>query len=427
MDGFSRKKLESIRQSGDHRFHGLLKPSQLHSATHYDFDALLAEAESILDASPHPVDGILNFWDFPASAIHAFLCERFDVPGPSIGSVVQCDHKYWSRVEQQKAVPESVPAFHVFDPFDENARAGIPLEYPFWVKPVLSYSSYLAFPVNNDKDLQEAMRGLRDGAQRFGKPFLDMVDHIRPPPDGEFTNPHLCLAESPIEGQQCTVEGFVLGGEVQCHGIIDTHWYDDDSEPSRYQYPSRLPGPVQDRMIDTSRRLLRHIGYDNAGYNIEYYYDAEKDTIGLLEINSRVSQSHSDIFEKVDGRSNHEIAVCVAEGRTPQTPSREGTYAVAAKFFVRTFIEDGLVKRIPTAQEIESVEQAFPGTLVQLSVEEGMRLSDILDEDTYSHRLAMVHTAAEDEAALLRKYAQIEEKLPFHVEPLAAKPRLVAR
>lgn len=424
LDGFNREKLEAIRQSDSHRFHGLLEVSQVSGAQEFDFEALLKEATKTLEGFQGSVDGIVNFWDFPASAIHAILCERYDLPGPSLESVVKCDHKYWSRLEQKKVVPKLVPEFHAFDPFDEKARDSIPMDYPFWVKPFLSYSSYLAFPVKDDKTFYAAMAALRQGADRYGEPFLDMMDHVEGPVDRDVQNPHLCLAEAPLMGHQCTVEGFCLHKKTHSHGIIDTHWFGDDSDRSRYQYPSKLPEGVQAAMERASSRLMEHIGYDYAGFNIEYYHDAERDRFSLLEVNSRVSQSHSHIFEMVDGRSNHEIAVSVAEGQEPQMPSRQGTHPVAAKFFMRSFIEDGYVETVPSREQVSAVEQEFPGTLVQLSVEPGMRLSQILDQDTYSHRLAMVHTAARDEKELIRRFDEIQNRLRFGIRPLETSPTL---
>lgn len=424
LDDFNRKKLQAGRGAKGLTFHGLLETHRIAGAQHFDFEGLLTEAEKVLDGFPGSVDAIVNCWDFPASAIHAILCRRFGLPGPTLQSVAKCDHKYWSRLEQQQAIPEVTPRFYVFDPFDEQARETIPLAPPFWVKPFFSYSSYLAFPVVREEDFPEAVVQLREGADRYGKPFFDSVNHMTEAPNGDLANPNLCLAEEAIHGQQCTVEGYSIKGDVESHGIVDTHWFDDDSGFSRYQYPSALPAEVQERLVTLSCRLVRQIGYDDAGFNIEFYHDPKRREIKILEINSRVSQSHSHIFEQVDGRSNHEIAVALAQGKRPDMPSGEGTYPVAAKLFVRRFSEDGVVKRVPARHEIERIEREFPGTRVQLSVAPGMHLSQVLDQDTYSYRLAMVHTAARDEPSLIERFVQIQSRLRFEVEPLTPPARV---
>ena len=51
-------------------------------------------------------------------------------------------------------------------------------------------------------------------------------------------------------------------------------------------------------MIRITEKIISHIGFDNSAFNIEYYWDRGRDKIWLLEINTRVSQSHSDVLKK---------------------------------------------------------------------------------------------------------------------------------
>lgn len=99
----------------------------------------------------------------------------------------------------------------------------------------------------------------------------------------------------------------------------------------------KLANRVRTRMAAITKRVMKHIGYDNAAFNIEYFWDEPHNRIWLLEINTRISQSHSDLFEKVDGVSNHQITVDLALGQRPQMPRGEGLFPRAAKFFHRVF------------------------------------------------------------------------------------------
>ena len=69
----------------------------------------------------------------------------------------------------------------------------------------------------------------------------------------------------------------------------------------RYEYPSSLPDPVKRRMRDAARRVIEATGLDDSPFNMEFYYREHDDSIALLEINARISKSHSPIFEKVEG------------------------------------------------------------------------------------------------------------------------------
>ena len=110
--------------------------------------------------------------------------------------------------------------------------------------------------------------------------------------------------------------------------------------------------------------------------------------------------------------------VDVGLGIAPRMPHREGPYGVAAKQMLRVF-EDGRVERVPSEAEIRRVEAAFPGTLVQLNVAPGMRLSELRHQDSFSWELGVLFTGAEDRDALDARIAQCRRMLPFTIAPLA--------
>jgi hypothetical protein len=235
---------------------------------------------------------------------------------------------------------------------------------------------------------------------------------------------HHCIAEAIISaGRQFTLEGYVLRGEVHLVGIIDSL---RDAEHSsvllRYAYPSSLPEALQRRMLDLTRRFIDQIGFDDAPFNIEYFHDEQADRLWLLEVNARISRSHAALFQLVDGAPHLQVMVDVALGIAPRMPYREGRYGVAAKQMLRVF-ENGRVSRVPSEEEISRVEAAFPGTLVQLNVEEGMRLSDLKHQDSFSWELGVLFVGADDRETLDARIAQCRRMLPFEIEPLSDEGR----
>ena len=157
---------------------------------------------------------------------------------------------------------------------------------------------------------------------------------------------------------------------------------------------------------------MRHIGFDNGAFNIEYFYNHDTDSIKLLEINPRISQSHSELFQRVDGASNHAIMVKLALGRQPAFPHRQGRDAFAAKFHLRRF-QDAVVNRVPTAADIDTLQQQIPGLEVDVIVRQGMRLSDLIEQDSYSYDMAHLYLGAASRQELLDRYRQVVERLPF--------------
>lgn len=426
LDEFNRERLESIRRPEEFRFHELLKTAEVRGAKGYRFGSLLAEADRQLSAFTGPIHGIVSFWDFPSSLLHAILCRKYSVPGPPLQAVARCDHKYWSRFMQNQVVREHVPRFAAFDPFDESAVGSIPLQYPFWIKPVISTSGFLAYRVDGPQELDKALDRIRERIGRFSQPFAEAWARLDPPVGAEHVDGRWCIAEEPIKGRQCTIEGYVHKGVAKTYGVVDSFRYPNEVSFHRYQYPSLLPEEVKRRISAASRRLMEYMGYDNAGFNVEWMWDEGSDRLSLLEVNSRISQSHADLFEKVNGCSNHEVPVELSVGNEPNIRGRRGAYDMAAKVFIR-HMEDGVVKRAPTRQEVGRVEEEVPGTTVRVEVQEGMQLSDVWDQDPYSYMLALVFVGARDQQDILRKSMEVEDRLRFEIEPLEAAPEAAAR
>jgi len=158
--------------------------------------------------------------------------------------------------------------------------------------------------------------------------------------------------------------------------------------------------------------VIRQVGYDDAPFNIEFYWEEDSDRIWLLEINCRISKSHAPLFQMVDGCYHHQVMIDLALGRKPAMPHREGRFRCAAKFMLRRQ-EDARVVRVPTDAEIAAVEAAIPGVVIQVELSEGMRLSQLRYQDSYSYEVAVVFVGADDHEGLAAKYRQVLARLPL--------------
>ncbi len=77
---------------------------------------------------------------------------------------------------------------------------------------------------------------------------------------------------------------------------------------------------------------------------------------------------------------------------------------------------DARVKRAPTAAEIALVEKEVPCTQIQFAVREGMRLSELRDQDSYSFEVAAVFVGANSQAELEAKFHACMDRLPLSFE-----------
>jgi biotin carboxylase len=320
-------------------------------------------------------------------------------------------------VLQKEVVPEIVPDFAEVDPFDPDAPDSIGLEYPYWLKPVKSASSYLGFRIHDRHELQQSLAIIRDKIGRFAEPFNYILGFADLPADIAHVDGNHCIAEDIISsGEQCTLEGYVYDNNVYVYGVVDSlRGGRHQSCFTRYQYPSTLPTTVQQRMIGATVKLLQHLQYNNGPFNIEYYWNPRKDRIWLLEINTRISKSHCPLFKMVDGEYHHAVMIALALGEAPDFPHREGYYKMAAKFMLRRY-RDGTVTRVPSAQDINRVKERFPDTEVLLHVKPGQRLSHLPDQDSYSYEIAVIFMGGDSEQQLEENYHAALEMLPFVID-----------
>lgn len=422
LDDFNREKLRSIREPDCYVFHGVLDPPEVLET--YDFpiaDMLDRAAKQIRgwqDESGGSVDAIAGYMDFPVSTMLPLLCEQFEVRSPTLESTLKCEHKYWSRLVQREVVPDHIPRFQAFDPFQEDAFAAIDIDLPFWVKPIKSSGSMLGFRIGSREEFDRAVAQIREEIHVISEPFNFVLDQASLPREVRDVEGHFCLAESIIGGRQCTLEGYSFEGTVRPFGIVDSIRYQNGSSFFRYEYPSTLPDVVREELVEITRRVIPHIGLDNSAFNIEFFWDRQRNHVWLLEINTRVSQSHSDLFEKVDGQTNQQVTVQVACGEEPDFVHRQGMYSCAAKFFWRTFDGDAEVTRVPTAEEVAAVADRFPSAVVKPQVEVGMKLSDLVEQDSYSYAICLIYLGGDHTKDLLDKYLACQEMLPFEFAPL---------
>ncbi|ATL32544.1 hypothetical protein KY5_7526 [Streptomyces formicae] len=403
--GMDEANLPMLRAAGagrDCRFHGLLTIEELQGGE-VSVPDLLARARRVLDAFDGTVDAITGYWDFPVSTMVPILAREYGTRATDLTSIVKCEHKYWSRLEQRAAAPEAVPAFGRVDLEADEPELPDGVSYPLWLKPALSYSSELAFGVRDRDGFRAAVREIREGIGRIGRPFESVMERLELSPEMADVGSLVCLAEERLTGIQVAVEGYVHQGEVTVYGVLDSINYPDSSSFLRHQYPSMLPQPVIRRLCDVSERVMRRIGMEGATFSIEFFYDPGTRAVRILEINPRHSQSHAELFHFVDGVPNHHCMLALARGEDPRMPHGEGPYAMAAKWYHRWFA-DGVVRDVPGRDRLDRIERDIPGVRVDVAPEERQRLSDLSQQDSYSYELAHIFTAGDSEEELREKY-----------------------
>lgn len=150
--------------------------SRTQTGTHeLKFSRLLHSAREELPSFGGSVDAILSHWDFPTSILAPILSAEYGIPSPRLETLLTCEHKYWSRLEQSQVIPECVPPFDQFDPFDPEALSTIEVPYPFWVKPVKAHSSSLGFRVDDADGFKAAVQQICSASEAMGDAFNEVL------------------------------------------------------------------------------------------------------------------------------------------------------------------------------------------------------------------------------------------------------------
>ncbi len=422
LDRFHQDLLETIEDEGsDYQFLTLYKTSEIVHPPDLEYpsmEEMCEHAGRLFRNFPDSVDGVMGYWDLPTSLAVPLIARTYGLPGPPLEAVARCEHKYWSRLEQAAIAPELIGRFQVINPFDSDPLATVELDYPFWIKPIKSHSSFLGYYIDRPETLLAHLPRIREKIGIMGRPMNEFLAHVDLPDEIAEIDGYHCIAEELVsQGEQCTLEGYGWKGEITVFGVVDSiraGLY--NSSFSRYQYPSRLPETVQQRMIEATRRLMLGIGYEGGAFNIEFYWDPDSDRIRVLEINARISKSHSPLFLMVDGATNQKVPLHLALGRKPDFPHRQGEFDLAAKFMLRYF-EDGLIEHVPTREDVEKIQQLYPEARIRILATQGTHLSDLDLQDSYSFEVAEVFLGGSNEQELLTKYQDVIERLGFRISP----------
>jgi len=348
-------------------------------------------------------DGIFGSSD-ATGHIASILAEAAGLPGPGREAFMRCHDKLASREIQARAVPEATPAFAAVDLDDHAVRP--PLPFPFFMKPIAAHLSQLAYHVRDEAEFA--------GVVAEARREIDAITaHDRALEGREFRT---LIAEELLDGSLVTFEGWMQGGRVTPIGVTDAVMHPNGISFLRFEYPSRLPDGPQRAMAEVAERLMPALGFGDSMFNIEFFVGPDG-TPKIVEVNGRMASQFAPLVQAVHGVSSYEIQLDLCTGRTPDLPPARDDL-MAASFVLRTYT-DAVVRSVP---DPTTVLERYPHAHVEVLVGPGHRLSDY-DDDTASHRLAVVALAARDRSSLLARFGEAVDLLPFELEPVSTPVR----
>lgn len=406
------RRLRALERYRDYEFVPLYTDAEMKGRPPEPLEHLLSRALSdVMHSRPAAV---IAYWDFPANAVAHYLSRRLGLPTPSMESVLACSHKHWARSIEASVCPHAIPTFEIIDPFADAPFARLRQTPPYWIKPIKATGSALSYFAASIDAAGNAVHSIRAEIETFAEPFNYIMSLADVPDRVRAVDGYHCIVESDLPGSQCTLSGYVHRGEVVVMGVVDSLSFPYSSAFSAFVYPSSVPRRVRERMSAIARDLIGEVGLSESGFNIEFFHDETDDALSILEINPRFSQSHAELFSRVDGTSNHQLLVDLALENEPIHRSRAGRYAVAVKFFHRVF-RDVRVTRVPDNETVERVRTDYDCDVV-VQVREGALLRHRATEDVQCHDLAHVYVGAESYDAARETYGEILRDLGIRYE-----------
>jgi biotin carboxylase len=378
-----------------------------------------------VDATGNGFDGVFSSSDYPGAVAAAAIASARGLPGSAPEAVLRCSHKYAARLVHADVAPEATPSFALVDPERLDAplhwvhpaggrRAEAP--FPCFLKPVKGAFSVLSRRVDSEGELRAFLD--RACVRDYTCDYLRLFDRLLERYGGGLPVARHFIAESILGGDQVTVEGYVAGDEIGFLGVVDSVLQPGTRSFARFEYPSRLPHSVQERMRDVARRIVRGVGLRDTLFNVEMTWDPATDRLGVIEVNPRMCGQFADLYAQVDGTHGYEVALAVAAGERPAIRHGAGSARCAASFPLRVF-EPVRVRRAPSPEDQRAAEALYPGTLVWVECEAGSALRDFdSGEDGSSARYAVVNLGAPDRESLAHRFEAVRTRLGFELEAL---------
>jgi biotin carboxylase len=335
---------------------------------------------------------VSNHEQFGALAA-ALLAERMGWPGTSVDAVLACQHKLYARQILAQVCPH---ANCEFAPLNTAYGESIPpgLRYPAFVKPIKAAFSVLARTVHNRDELQ--------AHTRFGWWELWVIRHLVEPFERiasarlpQAGSAHNLLLEQPMPGAQYNLDGYVFDGAVHLIGVVDAVHYPGTQAFMRFEFPGSLSEALQLRALEVAQQFLRKVGFTHGLFNMEFFYDAASDRLGVIEFNPRMASQFSDLYLRVLGIDLHHISLALARNIDPASLPRLKPSAGAAASFVYRSFEPGVQVVQPTPAQKSALHAAFADALLFCFAKGA---SEIARDFKWlgSYRYGIVHLAAED-------------------------------
>jgi Carbamoyl-phosphate synthase L chain, ATP binding domain len=181
----------------------------------------------------------------------------------------------------------------------------------------------------------------------------------------------------------------------------------------RFDYPSRLPEALQEKVKQVACRAMQAVGHNHGFYNIEMTVDQKSGDIKVIEINPRMADQFSRLYAQIDGRNLHDMGLDMALGQTPDLEQKVLPDRVGASFVFRRFHLDHLPSP-PDGGFKKWLAEFDPHAILADFSKTGSQLHREM-KWLGSYRYAVLNMTAPSREELWRKYETVRNRLGWDV------------
>jgi hypothetical protein len=382
----------------------------------YGVKDYLQRTIELINQHPDMYDGVVGTHDSSA-VFAAIICDQTGKTFASVESLINCQNKYLCRQIQKECIPENVPRFALALDYLRNPEL---LSSPVFIKPVRSNISFGTHIIHTPDELEKYIGQETQDIIYFNQYYLDALSlsaQYYNPSNLETCNNYLC--EEFISGDQVTVDGFVVDGQVQFIGMTKAVYYEHTNSFSHHEFPYAFSSELESFIKANLTKLIFCLGIDNSFFNIELRANEAKNTFTIIEVNSRIAFQFAKTIQTVKGYDPLHLLCDIAAGSEPSLHPRtnQELFDLCFDFELHAFSDQRILKT-PTQSGFEEVKLYYPEIYIRNLIHENTCLSDY-KHNPESFRYCIMDIPGNTREEIMNKYHHVISMLKYEFEDIS--------
>ena len=310
----------------------------------------------------HGAQAAISTQEHFGALIAALIAERHRMPGPTVSSILTCQHKLYARHILERVAPEANLRFARLDKMSLDSISD-QLSFPVFVKPIRAAFSVLASRVDHPRALHQRSH-LNAWDHWVIRRLIDPFEQICARRIPEAGSAHGMIIETCQRGEHYCLDGYYFRGQLRILGVVGAQMYPGTHAFMRFDYPSKLSESIVERAAEIADRFFSAIQFHHGLFNMEFFYHEPTDELKVIEVNPRMASQFSELYQRVSGVNLHEICLALAHDIDPLSLERgEPENACASSFVYRSF-GPILEHMWPTSAQVSALSARHPRSML---------------------------------------------------------------